>query len=314
MTTLTDDTGFGEYARADTKPAVHYDMPARVYHSDADGPRLSQSLATTCVHLTPLHAWQTHPLLGAAGYRFTPNTDDGTIMHSLILEPDSDDIEEIDPSTIRTKDGKIAKSPFATEEGKVIRDQALAAGRIPLLTEVLGAYRYKAKALRQRLEAHPTRPVVFDGKSEVVIYWTEQTPSGPVRCRCRLDHLTECDGKMRIIDLKTTDKADRESAKRQAWQLGYEIQHAAYVRAVEAAFPAFAGRVEMVFAFVELEKPWAVAPYVFGGKFARLGEVRWERGRDLWAAALERDEWAGYDGGELDPPGWSETSEMAVQS
>ena len=226
--------GFDDYADTARAPEVHYKMSAREYHSDVDGPRLSQSLATVCVNQSALHAWQLHPKLGAFDYSYEPHTDDGTIIHSLILEPDSNDILEIDPSTIRTKDGKPAKSPFATEEGKQMRDSALAAGRIPLLSEPLGVYRYKAKAIRQRLEA---QGVLFDGDSEVVIYWTEETPSGPVRCRCRIDHLIVTTDGVRVVDLKTTKDAHPRSLKRSIWEYGYDIQHAAYIRAVTAVHP-----------------------------------------------------------------------------
>ena len=283
---------------------VIYDMPAHAYHSDADGPRLSQSLATTCVLKTPLHAWQQHPLLGHHDYVYEPSDSDGTIIHSLILEPDSADIEEIDGSQIKTKGGEPAKLPFSTTEGKALRDAALAAGRIPMLSEKLGAFRYKAAAIRQRFEAHPS-PVVFSGRSEVTIYWSEETPSGPVRCRARLDHLIVTPERIQIIDLKSTESAAPRDLRASCWRYGYDIQAAAYVRAVEAAFPAYVGRVDFTFAFAELEKPYAVAPVTLNGEFMRLGEQRWERGRDAWQAALEGDNWTGYGGGSLEPPAWA---------
>lgn len=287
-------------------PEVHYKLPARVYHADADGPRLSQSLATLCVQKSPLHAWAAHPLLG--GKVFESNAGDGTIIHSLLLEPDGDDILEIDPSTIMTKDGKPAKSPFATEEGKRLRDDALAAGKIPLLTDVLGAYKYKAETLRQRFAEHG---ITFDGESEVTIFWTEETPSGPVRCRCRVDHLIVTPDRIRVIDLKTTESANRKDLRAVSWRLGYDIQAAAYVRAVTAAFPEYVGRVDMLFAFGELERPYAVNPVTLNGEFMRLGEQRWERGRDAWAKCLAVDTWTSYEGGTLEPPAWALAEDMA---
>lgn len=304
-----DTTGFDDAFGTYNGPQVIYDMSAKAYHSDADGPRLSQSLATTCVTQSPLHAWQSHALLGGAPYRYMPNSDDGTIIHSLMLEPNSDDIEEIDPATIKTKDGKPSKSPFATEEGKRVRDDALAAGRIPILTDELGAYRYKAKAFVQRLSEHAER-IEFTGKSEVVIYWQEETPSGVIRCRSRLDHLIVTPDELLIIDVKTCGSAHPNQLKSQVWKMAYDIQDAAYRRAVTAAFPDYAGRVRIVFAFCELDKPWAVNPITLNGEFRALGEARWIRGRDLWAKCLNADDWTGYAGGDLAPPAWAMSEEM----
>lgn len=285
-------------------------MSARAYHLDADGPRLSQSLATVCVNQSALHAWAKHPLLGA-GPAYETSTDDGTIVHALILEPDSNAILEVDPSSIKTKGGEAAKSPFSTTEGKAIKAQALADGRIPMLSDVLGASKYKANAVRQRLASHPVTPVLFeDGQAEVVIYWNEETPSGLVRCRARLDYLQVREDGVRIIDLKTTGSAHPRDLKATAWRFGYDIQGAAYERAVTALYPQFAGRVETVFAFVETDKPYAVNPITLSGEFKRMGDARWERGRDRWAESLARDEWACYQGGTIEPPAWALSEEM----
>lgn len=299
-----DETGVCQGAQ------IIRDMPARTYHLDADGPRLSQSLATVCVNQSALHAWAKHPLLGA-GPAYEVSTDDGTIIHSLILEPDSKDILEVDPSSIKTKGGDAAKAPFATAEGKAIKAAALAEGRIPMLSDVLGAFKYKALAVRQRFAAHPVTPLGFeDGHAEVVIYWSEETPSGPVRCRARLDYLQVLTSRIRIIDLKTTGSAHPRDLRSTAWRFGYDIQAAAYIRAVTAVYPDFAGRVEVVFAFAEIDKPYAVNPITMSGEFAALGEARWIRGRNRWAESLARDEWACYSGGALEPPPWAMAEEM----
>ncbi len=302
MGTTDFDPDSGAYAGTQ----VIYDMPAKAYHSDADGPRLSQSLATICVQKTPLHAWQAHPLLGAAPYVYEPSTDDGTLIHSLVLEPDSGDIEELDPSTIKTKDGKPAKSPLATEEGKTLVASAMARGKIPILSDKLGIYQYKATAARSRLA---DQGIEFTGRSEVVIYWTEETPHGPVRCRLRLDHLIVTPDRITIIDLKSTESANPRDIMATAWRFGYDIQEAAYTRGVAAAFPDYIGRIDMVFAFIELEKPYAANPITLSGEFKRFGEIRWDRGRDRWAECMKNDRWTCYSAATVEPPPWATVDE-----
>ncbi len=115
---------------------------------------------------------------------------------------------------------------------------------------------------------------------------------------------------MRIIDLKTTESAHPRDIRSVSWRLGYDIQAAAYVRAVEAAFPEYVGRVDVLFAFCELEKPYAVNPVSLSGEFMRLGEQRWERGRDRWTKCLMEDSWHAYEGGSIEPPAWALAEDM----
>lgn len=302
--------GFDDYATEASGARVIYDMSAKEYHSDADGPRLSQSLATTCVNQSPLHAWQKHPLLGLTPWSYVPSSDDGTIIHSLILEPEAQAFTEIDLASFLNKDGSVAKT-MNNSGAKAAWAAAEADGKIPILAEKMGAFRYKAKALRQRLAEHPDFPITFDGDSEVVIYWTENTPSGPIRCRCRIDHLIVSHDRIRIIDLKSSESAHKRDLKGSCWRYGYDVQQAAYMRAVAAAFPEYVGRIDMLFAFVELEKPYAVNPIRLSGEFHRLGEARWERGRNQWAAGLKSDQWSGYESGTLEPPAWAAAEEMS---
>ncbi len=296
------------------KPAtaeIIYGMPAREYHADAAGPLLSQSLATLCDTRSAKHAWQAHPLLGGAGqWEYEPSKDDGTLIHSLVLEPDSTDIYEIDTSTITTKGGSVAKSPLSTTEGKAIQAAALASGKIPVLSEKLAIYKYKAKALRQRFEE---QGFAFTGKSEVVIYWTEETPFGLLRCRARIDHLIVTTDSIEIYDVKTSQDASSLGQSRSCWEYGYDIQHASYTRAVGAVFPEMLGRIHMNFLFCELEKPYAVNPAPLDSEFQRIGEHRWERSRDRWAKCLRSGNWESYQSKPIAAPAWAKQREMGEE-
>ena len=291
-----------------TEPRIIYGMSAADYHSDKDGPRLSQSLATLCCNQSPLHAYQAHPLLGAAPYTYEPSTDDGSIIHALVLEPENELFHEIGTryDSKHERAGEVV-TDFKTKAAQLERQAALDAGKIPMLSEKLGIYRYKAKALRSRFK---DVGLTFDGDSEVVIYWTETTEFGPVRCRARLDHLIITDDGATIIDLKSAKDVHPHALKRSIWEYGYDIQHAAYTRAVAAVFPALAGRINMPFAFGELDKPYAVNPITLSGEFKRLGETRWERGLNRWAKCLYENRWTAYDGGVIEPPAYALAQEM----
>lgn len=275
---------------------IVYDMSPREYHSDAAGPRLSQSLATLCDKRSPKHAWQAHPLLGGAGqWEYEPSDDDGTIVHSLLLEPETEQVQELPFDAFRSNEAKAAKLA------------CLAAGHVPLAQGKLGAYQYKAKALRQRFEEQGFE---FSGKSEVVIYWTEETPSGPLRCRARIDHLIVTTDSIEIYDVKTSADASSLGQSRSCWEYGYDIQHAAYVRAVGAKFPEMLGRIRMHFLFCELDKPYAVNPAPLDSEFMRIGEHRWERARNRWAKCLRSGDWNMYEPRPIVAPAWAKQREM----
>lgn len=286
---------------------IIHGMAAKDYHLDEGGPRLSQSLATLIIKETPAHARQASYALGADRGDYTASDDHGTITHALMLEPENQKL--IHEISATDKDGEIVTN-YRTKAAQEEKETAEARGQIPMTRDKLDIFRYKAKALSYRLKSHETNPIELDGRSEVVIYWEEQTSEGPVRCRCRIDHLRMLDGEIQVIDLKTTDSAAPKNIQRVAWDKGYEIQDAAYRRAVEAKFPDFAGRVTVVFAFLELAKPYVVNPVTFSARFRRLGEARWERACNIWARCLKEDHWPAYAGGELDPPHWAETEDM----
>lgn len=278
---------------------IIYRMPAREYHSDAGGPRLSQSLATRCDTRSPKHAWQDHPLLGGAGqWEYEPSDDDGSIVHSLLLEPETEHVQELPFDAFRSNESKAAKAA------------CLAAGHVPLATGKLAIYQYKAKALRQRFEAEG---LAFTGRSEVVIYWTEETPSGLLRCRARIDHLIVTTDSIEIWDVKTSADASEFGQSRSCWEYGYDIQHAAYVRAVGARFPEMLGRIRMKFLFCELEKPYAVNPAPLDSEFIRIGEHRWERARNRWAECLKSGKWEGYRSKPIAAPPWAKQREMGEE-
>lgn len=260
------------------------------YHADPCGtPSLSQSIAKILITESPLHAWLRHPRLGGQPEESTKATDEGTVIHKLLLGKGDTDIVLIDAKDFRTK---------AAQEA---RDAARDAGKLPMIASKYAEIQAAAEILRDRCKA---KGFQFTGESEVAIEWSDLGVDGPVLCRSRLDHVFIDDGI--IYDLKKSVSVNPQYLARNLVDLGYDIQQEAYTRALTALRPELAGRIDFVFLFCELEAPYSVVPVRLDGAFKEIGRHRWEQAVRTWERCLRLNEWPGYCDGPivLDPPTW----------
>lgn len=278
-------------------------LDAAVYHADPCAkPSLSSSIARVLERQSPLHAWSRHPRLGGMSSKPRTAFDFGSLSHALLLGEGSE-IAIIEADDWRTKAAREA------------REEARAAGKVPVLVDDYGSVAVAVKTLRPRFA---DLGIVLDGKSEVTALWTVPAMAGlEVQCRGMIDHLT--DGGCTVYDLKSCQSAHPDACARHADAYGYDIQHAAYVQAIETIHPELAGRVRFTFVFYELEPPYAVTPARLSGEFRELGQRRWERAVHTWAACLSGNRWPAYVDriATLEAPRWalakdSETQDGAV--
>lgn len=241
-----------------------------------DIPRLHQSIAHILVNKSPAHAKR------AIDYRTEPSPamERGLIIDRLLFGCGRE-IAVIEADAYRTNAAKAA------------RKEALDAGKIPVLRDSLQEYEETVSAIRSALSA---QGVEFTGESQVYLKWT--APSG-IECGGTLDHLQRGPSFATIYDLKTTACAHPSAITRSIVDHGYDIQHAAYVEAVETVYPQYAGRVSMEFLFVETEPPYAVQIASLAGSMAELGRRKWERAQRLWRECHRRGHWPGYSGGNV---------------
>lgn len=259
------------------------------YHADpAPAPSLSASIARTLLDRSPLHAHREHPKLG--GERTPPSAtmDRGALIHRLVLGKGAD-LEIVDAKDWRTK---------AAKEARAVAHEM---GRIPVLARQHAAAKKAADAILARLV---DRGVELTGESEVAIVWREAAATGDIWARGLLDHLLLDRGV--IYDLKSTENAHPRACARKIVDLGYDIQAAAYDRALTALRPELVGRVRFELLFVEHEPPYDVTIARLPGVLRELGERRWLRAVEAWSGCLARDSWPGCSDGTviLEPPGW----------
>jgi hypothetical protein len=261
------------------------------YHADpCASPSLSHSLAHVLIDQSPAHAYLVHPKLGGFRRDTTPEMDHGKLIHALILEEGSS-VDVIEADDWRTKAAKEA------------RDVSRRAGRIPVLVHKYDLAKRAADNIRENLSR---KGIHFNGDSEVAIEWTEPAQEGDVVCRCKIDHLILAGGI--IYDVKTTSSADLKHCAQSVIDYGYDIQEAAYRRAVAEYRPDMAGALSFVFLFVETDPPYATTPAKLDGVFRELGERKWGRAVETFSRCLASDTWPDYTSGSgavtLEAPGW----------
>lgn len=264
-----------------------------------DKPSLSQSTAHILLTQSPRHAFHSHPRLGGAKRTYTKETDNGSLVHALLLGS-GPEIVAVNADDWRTKAAKEA------------RDESRAAGKIPVLAHALDTAMRVKDILNGRLLEHG---VELSGSSELMIGWKETATDGErVQCRAMLDHflLDACT----IYDLKTISSAHPDKCARSAVEYGYGLQQSAYRSAIRHLYPDLAGREKFVFLFVETEAPYDVTPIECDGVMRELGDRQWQRAVDLWAKCLTSG-WPGYvrpgSRAVMTLPPWALSKEMGAQ-
>lgn len=283
-----------------TEPGV-YQMTEEQYHAD---PCVKPSVSASLIKVglpggrkggSPLHMKWAHPKL-------TPKPpepdavnkyDMGSTFHSLILGAGAE---------LVIVDAKA----WTKNADKEAREEAYKAGKQPVL---IGQYQ-RALAMRDaaRHQMHhwpELAEAMKNGVPELVLVWIEDTPSGPVYCRCKLDWIP-AEGDF-FPDWKSTDgSAAPESYGRIMFDTGADVQDAFYRRGIEKVLHR---RCQLIFAAVETAEPHAMMVHAVNNPSFAMAErkVRW--GINAFAMCLARGYWPGYPG-ELawqDAPPWTET-------
>lgn len=258
-------------------------------------PHLSYSAASTLVRYSPRHAWLEHRLLGNQRGEPTAAQIKGTAIGSLLQGGSAEVV-------------MVPFDDFRTNAAREMRDAALAEGKTPITMRQMEQLGAAADAIRANLL---DLGIVLDGQSEVPLEWEEESRSGPVACRGRLDHVKGLD----IYELKSIGTASLEACRRQLYAMAYDVQHAAYTSGWGKSFPEKAGRERFTFLFFELEPPYSVTPLKLSGVFRELGWRRWRRAAEVWAECLASGVWPHYADRtlEVEPPRWALLAEEEAE-
>lgn len=287
MTNHIDEKIF-DPAQPISEPGV-YVMTEDQYHADPCAtPSLSSSIGKKCLPMgtgtgTARHMWQAHPKLNPpdpdeGDELSTKRFDLGSVFHTLILGKGAE-IEVIDAKDWRTKDAKAA------------RDAALAANRQPVIAEQMARARAMLAAAIPQVEIRPELAAAMSkGRPERVLVWREESPGGPILCRCMLDWLPD-EGEA-FPDWKTTGaSAGPDDYGRTYFDIGADFQDAFYRRGIRAVLGR---RARLIFPVIETAEPHCLMVHQTMPMSLAMADRKVTYAINLFGLCLQDNIWPGF--------------------
>lgn len=233
-----------------------------------------------------------------------PAFDAGHVVHAKVLGTGAEYVEI--PERLLASNGAAS-----TKDAKRFVAEARLAGQVPLKASVLAPL----EAVAEAVLAHPLARALLErpGVSEASAFAPD--PVTGVWLRVRVDRLPDPgEGRTICVDVKTSRSAYPPDFRRQAAELGYDIQRALYPWVVSMARgdedPAF------VFVVVEHDPPHLVSVVEMGPDFEAVGRSRVCRAIDTYHRCRESGTWPGYAPvvHTVEPPLWLTLAEEEMQS
>jgi hypothetical protein len=293
------------------QPGIHRGVPRSVYLGDpADRPSLSNSIAQLLLRC-PSAAQLAHPRLGGVSRPSTGPMRKGSLLDALILGGEAE--IAVIPEELPDADGKMkpTKGELRMKSAKAWAESAEAAGKVVTSAEALAEARDTAERIRENFLGR--WGLEFAGENQLVLVWVDD---GGVLCRGRLDHVLtsglpiESTAAVDVIDLKTIENAHPDELANHMHRYGYDVQAAAYTKAIEILRPELAGRVTFKFAFAETTGRCETVVVPPAASMRELGAWKWDRAVRLWSECLSTGHWPGY----TVPPGGIEAKPWALDA
>lgn len=274
-----------------------YHLDAETYHRDpCVEPALSASLAHLIVDATPWHAW-------AAAWRLNPD-----------FEPEVKEAFDIGSACHELLTGKgrgirvIPFDSYTTKAAREQRDQARAAGYVPLNQSQHERVERMLRAARHQMRLHGIGDPFEGGENEVTLIWQ----AGSIYNRLLVDCL---DRERRVAyDYKTAaGYAEPEAWVRAAMAHGVDIRAAHYLDGLERTF---GGSWRYRFVVQEKDQPHCLSVIEFSEGAIFMANKKLARARELWRMCLDTGTWPGWSAqiAVVDPPGWHETKWLERES
>lgn len=267
------------------KPGIMvFDADPESYFLDSycPTPSLRQSLLKPLLKKSPMHAAFEHKRLNPYGAAadVTRAMWLGSAVHRLALS--------------RGKEISVVRYPnYQSGSARDARDLAIANGRIPILEKELIFVKDMAEVLKRKITE------ALDGadyKTEVMIFWLEQTRFGPIWCAGMLD--VWCEERRMILDPKAlSSDATAEAFGSVAGRSGYDTQAVFYQRGVEQVLGLKRGEVRFANLVVEQDPPHGSQSFEPDEATRQTAEALVAEGMETWARCLHSRTWPGYPKG-----------------
>jgi hypothetical protein len=274
-------------ARAPLHCGIVPGMPNAEYHA---GPGVSCSMLGDMAK-SPAHCWALHHDPDRPAREASAAMVLGTLVHAYVLEPD-----EVGQRYATRPEGLS----MATKDGKAWAAQVPAGIEIVSHEQALAAQRCRAAVLA----VPELAALLSEGAAEQSAYWTDEATG--LLCRCRPDWVHPLlDGRVILLDLKTTTDASPEAFARSVWNFGYHRQAAWY----SAGYAKASGKEVAGFVFGTVTSAWPhlAAAYMLDDTAMERGAADCGRLLAQYAVCQASGQWPGYPAGVnlLSLPAWA---------
>lgn len=276
-----------------------YSLKEEEYHADPClEPSVSRSILKLLIDLSPAHARVAHPRLGVIAK--AEEDDEGQPSRQTAEE--ARDVGTAAHAAFLRGENVVVRMPYddyRTKAAKQARDEAMAAGLVPLkqtkhdhmlhLVDALERFRAQTGAFTQ-------------GKPEQTII---ARLSDRVWARCMVDWLAD-DPSAPMWDLKTTaGRATLDSWTRRCFDMGSHLQAVFYPT---LAAELRDGEVPQAFKYVVVETrpPFAIRTFELSPQAYEVAEAQVKYGLNVWERCVTENSWPSYpiEPEWIDPPGY----------
>jgi hypothetical protein len=253
------------------KPGLYPDIPEDAYHADPV-PEGSLSVSGAKLLLPPscpakYDYQRRHPKAPTDPMQL------GTVVHGLVL------------GNGRPVD-VLPYENYQTKKAQQHRDEAIASGRVPLLT----AKYTEAQAIADAVMLDELAGGLFaEGDAEQSLFWRD--PEHGIWLRGRVDWLTYFDGFPCIVDLKTSADASPQEFARSVDKYRYYMQDPHYRDGLGAVLGCDPDQIDFLFAVVETEPPYLVMTHRVELEDVELGRQCNAIAREIYHDCAEANVW-----------------------
>ena len=204
--------------------------------------------------------------------------DFGHAAHQLVLGTGAEIVE-------------VHEETWAKKVAKEARDEAYAAGHIPLLSHQVKQVKDMAAALLH----HPVARTMFtNGRAEQSLFWTDKVTGANLRCR--IDWLPYPGLERMIVpDYKTAVSATGPAFAKALHTYGYHQQDDWYSEAIRQC--GWDDDPRFVFVVQEKSAPYLVQVFEPDAEAIQAGRERNRQAINLFAQCVATDTWPGYSTG-----------------
>lgn len=216
--------------------------------------------------------------------------DFGNVAHKIVLG-EGDQFLILDPEIHGLKkDGSPADNPRATATWKDAEREARDQGLTPIHVDDHKTAVEMAQVVHQHEEAGP---LLADGDAEVWFYWTD--PATGQRLRQRIDWMTRTQGRLTIVEYKTTVDASPEAFNRTVFKLGYHIACAFALAGAKAL--KLDQEPEYVIVAQEKTPPYEVSVHQLDHESTNYSHQQMQKAIAIFQRCMETGKWPGYRSG-----------------